>query len=54
MSGRGERWEAPARSWSVWKIVGLVLAALIVLGGLVVLGFAVWFFASFSQWGSNK
>lgn len=39
---------------SVWNIAGIALAAVLVVGGLAVVGFYVLLFVGLSQWGSNK
>jgi hypothetical protein len=44
----------PARGSSVWVIIGIVLAVLLCIGGLVVVGLVVLFFVGMSHYGSNK
>jgi hypothetical protein len=44
----------PAPPWSVWKTVGVVLAALVAVGGLAVMAYVILLFVALSQWGSNK
>lgn len=42
----------PPRAW--WAVLGLVLSAVIVVIGLVGLGFVVLFMVGISSWASNK
>jgi hypothetical protein len=44
----------PARGRSVWAIIGIVLAVVLGIGGLVVVGLMVLFFVGLSHYGSNK
>ena len=37
-----------------WKVVGYTLAAVVVVCGLVVLAFVIFFFVAMSSYGSNK
>ena len=41
-------------AWSFWKVVGVVVAVLVAIGGLAVLAYVVVMFVALSQWGSNK
>jgi hypothetical protein len=44
----------PARGRSVWAIIGIVLAVVLVIGGLAVVGVMVLLFIGLSHYGSNK
>lgn len=44
----------PARGRSVWAIIGIILAVVLVIGGLVVVGLMALFFVGLSHYGSNK
>jgi hypothetical protein len=44
----------PARGRSVWAIIGIVLAVVLCVGGLVVVGLLALFFVGLSHYGSNK
>jgi hypothetical protein len=44
----------PARGRSVWAIIGIVLAVVLCIGGLVVVGLLALFFVALSHYGSNK
>jgi hypothetical protein len=44
----------PARERSVWAIVGIILAVVLCIGGLVVVGLIALFFVALSHYGSNK
>jgi hypothetical protein len=38
----------------VWNVIGIVIAAVLALGGLFVIGFIVVLFIGLNQWGQNK
>ena len=38
----------------MWNVIGIVLAALLAVGGLFVIGFIVALFVGLNQWGQNK
>lgn len=40
--------------WPVWKVLGVVLATVVAIGGLAVLAYVVLIFIAMSQFGSNK
>ena len=42
------------RARQIWKIVGIVLAVALALGGLAVAAAAVLIVIAFNSWGSNK
>ena len=44
----------PARGRSVWTIIGIILAVVLGIGGLVVVGVMVLLFIGLSHYGSNK
>jgi hypothetical protein len=44
----------PARGRSVWAIIGIILAVVLVIGGLALVGVMVLFFVGLSHYGSNK
>ncbi len=44
----------PYRESSVWTVIGITLAVLLTIGGLVVVGFTVLLFVGLSHYGSNK
>jgi hypothetical protein len=44
----------PARGRSVWAIIGIVLAVVLVIGGLAFIGVMVLLFVGLSHYGSNK
>jgi hypothetical protein len=44
----------PARGRSVWAIIGIILAVVLVIGGLVLVGLTVLLFVGLSHYGSNK
>ena len=51
---RGRAHRATAPPWSFWKVVGVVVAVLVAIGGLAVLAYVVLMFIALSQWGNNK
>ncbi len=40
--------------WSVWKVLGVILATVVAIYGLAVLAYVVLIFIGMSQLGSNK
>lgn len=38
----------------VWNVIGIVIAAVLAVGGLFVIGFIVLLFVGLNQWGQNK
>jgi hypothetical protein len=38
----------------VWNVIGIILAAVLAVGGLLVIGFIVLLFVGLNQWGQNK
>lgn len=38
----------------VWNVIGIVIAAVLALGGLFVIGFIILLFVGLNQWGQNK
>jgi len=54
VSPRAEWWQRRAPRWSVWKIAGVALGTLLVIGGLAVVGFYLSMVVAFADWGSNK
>jgi hypothetical protein len=42
------------RGWSVAAVIGGILAAVLIIGGLFVVGVFVLFAIGLSRWGSNK
>jgi hypothetical protein len=38
----------------VWNVIGIVLAAVLAVGGLFVIGFIVLLFVGLNHWGQNK
>lgn len=44
----------PIRERSIWTIIGIALAVVLVIGGLAVVGFATLIFVGLSHYGSNK
>ena len=45
---------APAPQRSVWAVIGIALATLLCIGGLMVLGVTVFFYIALSHYASNK
>ena len=44
----------PAGGRSAWAIIGIILAVVLVIGGLAVVGLMALFFVGLSHYGSNK
>ena len=44
----------PARQSSVWTIIGIILAVVLCIGGLVIVGVVALLFVGLSHYGSNK
>ena len=44
----------PMSAWSFWRVVGVIVAVMVAIGGLAVLAYVVIMFVALSQWGSNK
>jgi len=44
----------PARERSAWAVIGIILAVVLVIGGLVMVGLMALFFVGLSHYGSNK
>lgn len=52
---RQRRVDEPRNSWAtVGNVIGVLLAAVLVIGGLAVVGFVVLFYVGMSHYGSNK
>lgn len=42
------------KAMKVWNVIGIVIAAVLAVGGLFIIGFIVLLFVSLNQWGQNK
>jgi hypothetical protein len=51
-SGPAASWQRPRRS--PWAVLGIALAVVLAIGGLVIVGMVVILFVGLSQYGSNK
>jgi hypothetical protein len=49
--GKRRFWGPP---WTWWKIAGIVVSAVVAIGGLAVLAFVIVLTVGMSQFGSNK
>jgi hypothetical protein len=50
----GGRPPGDPKAMKVWNVIGIVIAAVLAVGGLFVIGFIVLLFVSLNQWGQNK
>jgi hypothetical protein len=46
--------QKPARGRSVWAVIGIIVAVVLVIGGLALVGAMVLLFVGLSHYGSNK
>ena len=44
----------PMRAWTVWTILGLTVATVLVIGGLIVAGVILYLVVGLSMWADNK